>query len=156
MPSDNKIRLIGSIRSVVGTGDHEIAEGHGGQIRPQHAEFLELFGGTPLDQQRNEIAHLAGAELRIRVLDHSRDLVLRQSCVFLGETPLDIANQLPLFWTHSDIVAPNVEGVKTPGVNDLLCKSLEKNTFATTDLRVLCAQGRTPDQGLLRIFYAPD
>jgi hypothetical protein len=59
-------------------------------------------------------------------------VIVRKSCVFLGEATLDVANQRPLFLRHPDIVTAILTVVKMRGVNGLLCKSLEKDTFATT------------------------
>jgi hypothetical protein len=89
----------------LGAGDDEITECNGRQIRPQDAQFLEFLVGAPLHQQRNEIAHPAAAEPRIGVLHHRGDVIVRKSRVFLGEAPLDVANQYPLFLRHPDIVA---------------------------------------------------
>ena len=46
--------------------------------------------------------------------------------------------------------------VKMPGVNDLLCKSMEKNTFAATGLRVACAAGPRIGPEFFVDFYGPD
>jgi hypothetical protein len=70
------------------------------------------------------------------VLHYNSDVIVGKRCIFLGESPLNVANQYPLFLRHPDIVAPILTGVKMPGVNGLLCKSLEKNTFAAKRLRV--------------------
>ena len=101
-------------------------------VRPQDAEFLEFLVSAPLHQQRNETAHPAAFESCIGVLHYSGDVIVRKSCVFLGEATFNVANQHPLFLRHPDIVAAILTVVKMHGVNELLCKSLEKNTFAAT------------------------
>jgi hypothetical protein len=131
-----EIRVSGTSPLGLGARYDEITECNGRQIRPQDAEFLEFLVGPALHQQRNEIADPAASEPRISVLHYNGDVIVRKSCVFLSESPLNIANQYALFLRHSDIVAPIPTGVKMPGVNGLLCKSLEKNTFAAKRLRV--------------------
>lgn len=101
----------------LGARDDEIAERHRRQIRPQDAEFLEFLVGAPLHQQRNKIAHPAALEPRIRVLHYRGDVIMRKSCVFLGESSLNIANKYPLFLRHLDILAPML----TTG-QDAFCK----------------------------------
>jgi hypothetical protein len=63
------------------------------------------------------------------MLHYSGDAIFGKSRVFLGEATLDFANQRPLFLRHLDIVAAVPAAVKTHAVNDMLWKSLEKNTF---------------------------
>jgi hypothetical protein len=125
----------------LGARSDEIAECNGRQIRPQDAQFLEFLVGAPLYQQRNVIADSAALEPRIRVLHYCADVIVRKSCVLASEATLDLADKNPLFLRHSDIVALILTAVKTPGVNDLLGKSMEKNTFAPTGLRVWCGEG---------------
>jgi hypothetical protein len=82
------------------------------------------------------MAYPAALEPCISVLDYRTDVTVGKSCVFLGEATLNVANQHPLFLRHPDIVTAILTVVKMRGVNALLCKSLEKNTFATTAPRV--------------------
>ena len=136
MAGRKEIRVTGANPLGLGARYDEITECNGRQIRPQDAEFLEFLVGPALHQQRNEIADPAASEPRISVLHYNSDVIVRKSCVFLGEASLNVANARPLFLRHPDIVAPILTGVKTPGVNDLLCKWLAKNTFAAKRLRV--------------------
>src|ERR1700759_4513071 len=115
----------------LGARHDEIAECNRRQVRPQGAEFLEFLVSAPLHQQRNEMAYPAALEPCISVLDYRTDVTVGKSCVFLGEATLNVANQHPLFLRHPDIVTAILTVVKMRGVNGLLCKSLEKNTFAT-------------------------
>ena len=86
-------------------------------------------------------------EPRIGVLHYSGDVIVGKSCVFLSEATLNVTDKSPLFLRHSDIVPAILTAVKMHPVNDLLCKSLEKNTFAAKDLRVESAQGPASGPG---------
>jgi hypothetical protein len=107
-------------RGGLGVRHDKVAEGNRRQIRPQDAQFLKLLVGSPLHQQRNEIAHPAGLEPRVSVLHYHGNVVVRKSCVFLGETTLDVANKHPLFLRHPDILTVILTVVKMGFVNHML------------------------------------
>jgi hypothetical protein len=105
MDGRKEIRVTGANLLVLGTRDDEIAECNGRQIRAQDAQFLEFLVGAPFDQQRDEVAHSAAPEPRIGVLHYRGDVIVGKSGIFLGETPLDFANDHLLFLRHLSIVA---------------------------------------------------
>jgi hypothetical protein len=61
----------------------------------------QFFLGAALYQQGNEIAQGTLVEPRIRALNHRRDVIVREFCVFLGKTTLYRINLCPLFSRHA-------------------------------------------------------